>query len=453
MALANTPADVSLVGAVLSRRYLLNREIGRGGMGAVYAATPVTGGPPVAIKILHPHFIGVEQVMMRFVDEGRMCVRLVHPNIMRVHECLVAEDGCPYLVMDLLDGVPLSAYTRDGGRVAVSHAVPVLQGMLAGLEAAHGQGVVHRDLKPANVFLERTGGTFSVRLLDFGIAKVMDAAGGMGTRTRTGALLGTPAYMSPEQVKSAKDVDARADLWSIGVIFYEMLSGRVAFPAPTEYARLAAVISANPIPIQSIAPELAPVASFIERALEKDRDRRFQSAREMGDALTSLVPTLPQSIPPALTRSTLGDSGSQNRAPSGPSTRRKRDESAWSLVTDEMPAPSQIDVETPRPQRRSSPAEPLTAEVMVGAHSSTLASPNRVSGAPPTPRNTVPPPVLVVPEREVAAPRASMSVRPGETIAQSPIAATGMATPMVVALVAAALALGFVLGLLVGRLT
>lgn len=216
-----------------------------------------------------------------------MCVRLVHPNIMRVHECLVAEDGCPYLVMDLLDGVPLSAYTRDGGRVAVSHAVPVLQGMLAGLEAAHGQGVVHRDLKPANVFLERTGGTFSVRLLDFGIAKVMDVAGGMGNRTRTGMLLGTPAYMSPEQITNAKDVDGRADLWSAGVMFYEMLTGRSAFPAPTEYARLSAVLQVEPEPLEKVDPTLASLAEFVGRALKKDRAHRFQSAAEMASALAT----------------------------------------------------------------------------------------------------------------------------------------------------------------------
>ena len=124
MALAHAPVEPSLVGAVLSRKYKLTRGIGRGGMGAVYAAEPVGGGERVAIRILHPYFVSDEHVMTRFMDEGRTCTRLVHPNIRRVHDCLAAEDGSPYLVMDLLEGVPLSAYTKDGGRVSLGHAIP-----------------------------------------------------------------------------------------------------------------------------------------------------------------------------------------------------------------------------------------------------------------------------------------------------------------------------------------
>jgi serine/threonine-protein kinase len=261
-------------------------------MGAVYAASPVDveKGPTVAIKILHAHFVSDAQVLSRFLEEGRTYMRLVHPNILRAHECLTAEDGSPYLVMDLLEGVPLSAYTRNGGRISVGHAVPILQGILAGLEAAHETGIVHRDLKPANVFLARErGGLFAVKLLDFGIAKVMEAAGGMGKKTKTGVLLGTPAYMSPEQIRSAKDVDGRSDLWSAGVMFYEMVTGRTAFPAPTEYARLAAVVQSTPDPIETVDPQLAPFGPFVARAMQKDPALRFQSAREMALALAAVA--------------------------------------------------------------------------------------------------------------------------------------------------------------------
>jgi serine/threonine protein kinase len=285
---ANASSKESLVGAILSRRFRLTRELGRGGMGAVYAASPVDRGPAVAIKILHAHFASDAQVLARFLEEGRTYMRLMHANILRAHECLTAEDGSPYLVMDLLEGVPLSAYTRNGGRVSVAHAVPILQGILAGLEAAHETGIVHRDLKPANVFLARDrGGLFAVKLLDFGIAKVMEIAGGMGKKTRTGALLGTPAYMSPEQIQSAKSVDRRSDLWSAGVMFYEMLTGRAAFPAPTEYARLAAVLQSTPDPIERIDPQLAALGPFLARALQKDPGLRFQTAREMAKALVA----------------------------------------------------------------------------------------------------------------------------------------------------------------------
>jgi serine/threonine protein kinase len=291
--------DQSLIGAILSRRYRLKHELGRGGMGAVYSAEPIDGGGVVAIKILHAHFLGDVQVLQRFLEEGRTCMRLHHPNILHVHECNTAEDGSPYLVMDLLEGVPLSAYTRNGGRVSMAHAVPILQGMLAGLEAAHGQGVVHRDLKPGNVFLARAdGGLFAVKLLDFGIAKVMDVAGGMGNKTKTGMLLGTPAYMSPEQIKSAKDVDSRADLWSAGVMFYEMLTGRTAFPAPTEYARLSAVLQSEPEPVEAVDPQLGILNAFLKRSLMKEPSQRFQTAHEMALALqAALTTTKPEKGP------------------------------------------------------------------------------------------------------------------------------------------------------------
>jgi serine/threonine protein kinase len=287
----------SLVGAVLSKRFKLNRLIGEGGMGAVYAAeaiAPLSAGSgkypldakTFAIKILRPEFLGEVDVLGRFIEEGRTCQRLIHPNILRVYESAQAEEGTPYIVMELLEGVPLSAYTANGGRVPLQQAITILQGILAGLAAAHAQSIVHRDLKPENVFLAReAGGQFQIKLLDFGIAKVMDAAGGMGSRTRTGALLGTPAYMSPEQIKDPRGVDPRSDLWSAAVMTWEMLTGRVAFPAPTEYARLAAVMTITPDTVDKVDPNLAPIAPVLARAMQKDMALRFGSALEMARAL------------------------------------------------------------------------------------------------------------------------------------------------------------------------
>jgi eukaryotic-like serine/threonine-protein kinase len=282
---SHDPPD--LAGAVLSQKYQLVQRIGYGGMGAVYATSQLSeSGDPIAIKILNPDCRAIPEVVTRFTDEGRTCQRLLHPNIVRVFDIAVAENGCPYIVMELLSGVPLSAYTQNGGRVALAQCVTIVSGILAALGAAHRSGIVHRDLKPENVFLARDrSGSFAVKVLDFGIAKVMDVAGGMGNRTRTGALLGTPAYMSPEQIKSSKDVDARSDLFSAGVLTYEMLTGRAAFPAPTEYAKLAAVLNSNPVAIESIDSNLTRIAPFIERALQKLREHRYQSAGEMAQAL------------------------------------------------------------------------------------------------------------------------------------------------------------------------
>jgi serine/threonine-protein kinase len=294
MALAQSGTSGTLVGAILSRRWRLVLKLGEGGMGEVYAADSIDGpGPRVAIKLLRQEFHTDPSVLSRFLEEARTSMRLVHPNIVRVLEGAQAEDGSPYFVMELLEGVPLGAYTQNGGRVPLAQAVPILQGILAGLAAAHAQGIVHRDLKPDNVLLTRDGrGAFVVKVLDFGIAKVMEVAGGMTFRTRTGALLGTPAYMSPEQARNARDVDQRADLWSAGVLFYEMLTGRSAFPAPTEYARLAALLSVEPEPVERIDPSLSPLTAFFQRALKKDRNERFSSAQDMAQALAMAVPSL-----------------------------------------------------------------------------------------------------------------------------------------------------------------
>jgi serine/threonine-protein kinase len=420
--------EANRAGTVLSQRYALKRVLGTGSMGAVYAAEPVGGGAPVAVKVLHSHFIGDEQVMTRFLEEGRTCMRLVHPNIIRVHECLAAEDGSPYLVMDLLEGIPLSAYTVDGGHIALDRAIPIIQGVLAGLEAAHAAGVVHRDLKPANVVLARAGGVFDVKVLDFGIAKVMDAAGRMGTKTKTGALLGTPAYMSPEQVRNAKDVDARSDLWSVGVMLYEMLVGRPAFPAPTEYARLAAVLSDTPTPIQSIAPELAAIAPFLERAMEKDRTRRFQSAREMAVALAAPTPTQLDAPRPA--------------TPSAPPPARHswpvRIDIPVPLVPVGMP-PAPADVLVPQP---SPPAPP----VRDGSGGGTLASPHGVV-VPVAAPTEGPGPVVILSDAELAAARAREAARRAEEARSR----RSVAIPVVIAIAAVMFTAGFALGWLLGH--
>ncbi len=434
IASAGASPEESLVGAILSRRFRLTRELGRGGMGAVYAASPLDTGPAVAIKILHPHFIDDAHVLSRFLEEGRTYMRLVHANILRAHECLTAEDGSPYLVMDLLEGVPLSAYTRNGGRVSIAHAVPILQGILAGLEAAHELAIVHRDLKPANVFLARDpGGLIAVKLLDFGIAKVMEVAGGMGKKTKTGVLLGTPAYMSPEQIKSAKDVDRRADLWSAGVIFYEMVTGRTAFPAPTDYARLAAVLQTTPLAIERIDPQLAALGPFLGRAMQKDPALRFQSAREMAVALGKAA-TATEKQPISGT--------SASRVVVSPLSRLP--EQVWTGATT---APSRVVEETPRTPPPTATPVPVPVQTMpppgnASGGDDTLASAGLAggAGAAPSPPN-------------------AMKVEPGPTAAQVRTLAaarplrkrTGWRTPTVIALALFAGVLGLAVGYAFGR--
>ena len=235
------------------------------------------------------HTIGVQHVKLSkdmtvkaalkmFQDEARLVARLTHPGIVQVFDFGV-EAGRSYLVMELLEGQPL-AQRMNRGRIPVEQATAITIRILQALEAAHTAGVVHRDLKPGNVVMvgDPVHGS-DVKLLDFGIALVVDAAGGAHRKTRTGMLLGTPGYMSPEQIQSIKQADARADLWSVGVIFYEMLTGERAFPANNEFARITKVLSGEPEPIGKVAPHFAHWEPFFRKALALDPGK--SKARDM----------------------------------------------------------------------------------------------------------------------------------------------------------------------------
>ena len=442
MTAAAAPSN-DLVGAILSQKYPLKRLIGSGGMGSVYESQSPEDGKRLAIKVLAVEYLHDDDVKLRFLDEGRMCQRLIHPNIVRVFDTAQAEDGTPYIVMELLDGVPLSAYTRSGVRVPMPQAVAILHGLLAGLGAAHAQGIVHRDLKPENVVLARdlaggAGGAFAAKILDFGIAKVMDAAGGMGSKTRTGVLLGTPAYMSPEQIKNAKEVDARSDLWSAGVMLYEMLTGRVAFPAPTEYARLSAVLNNHPPPIETVDAQLAKLTAFVQLAMQKDREQRFQTALEMSRALTAAFGT-----------SETGPSTAASPAAS-PLSRLPEVPSVWMPVGLTPNAGGALaggrspgSAPPPAATQTNPPPAPAAAGTLPSkGPGGTLASPigRNQSANPP------PPPVAIV--------GASHGTLPSENLPMFAPATgkRGIAVPVVVVLVLVALAAGFLLGLAAARL-
>jgi serine/threonine-protein kinase len=290
-----TSPSNQLVGAVLNGRFRLVRLLGEGGMGAVFEADSLRGEGKFAIKLLHPEFTNEPQVASRFFAEADAVQSLSHPNIAKVYELARAEDGTPYMVMELLQGVTLTAFISKHEPMPMHHAAPILHEILQALTLAHARRIVHRDLKPDNVFLVRDArGAYTAKVLDFGIAKVMDAAGGMGGKTRTGALLGTPGYMSPEQIRNSKSVDPRSDLWSLGAMFYELVTGCEPIPADNDFARLTATITTDARPIEQIAPHLAAWGQFFRRALAKDLTARFQSAEEMDHSLMLLASGGPQ---------------------------------------------------------------------------------------------------------------------------------------------------------------
>lgn len=270
-----------LVGAILNRSWRLVRVIGQGGLGLVYEAEGLQGQGARAVKLLQHEFCSDESTVERFIAEARASARFDHPGLTKVYEAQRAEDGTPYLVMELLDGKPLLTLMNEG-RVPLDRSLEIVRGLLTAIAAAHEAGVIHRDLKPDNVFLVGVG---KVKVLDLGLARVMDEAGGMNRKTKTGMMLGTPGYMSPEQIKNVKASDLRSDLWSIAVIFYELLTGRQAFGAPTEFARMTAALTEQITPLEQVAPQYVHWSPFFERALQKEAAERFQSAPEMLAAL------------------------------------------------------------------------------------------------------------------------------------------------------------------------
>ncbi|RYE81320.1 MAG: serine/threonine protein kinase, partial [Myxococcales bacterium] len=273
----------ALLGTVIGERWRVTRKLGEGGMGAVYAVEGLQGEGDRAVKLLHREFIKEEQVVSRFYAEAEASQRLDHPHIARVFESGQTASGEPFLIMELLRGQPLADVCPEGQRLPVDEAVVIIHEVLEALTAAHAQDIVHRDLKPDNVFMcDQPGGRRRAKLLDFGIARVIDAAGGGMRKTRTGMLLGTPGYMSPEQLRNSKSVDPRSDLWSLCTVFYELLSGRDPYGATNDFARLTAVFTQDSIPIDRDAPELAPWRDFFVRAFARDINHRFQSAADMG---------------------------------------------------------------------------------------------------------------------------------------------------------------------------
>jgi serine/threonine-protein kinase len=271
------------VGDVVGGKYRIVRRIGQGGMGSVYEAENVSLGRSLALKFLEPHLAKSPALVERFMREARAAATLTHPNVVYVFDVGWLEDGkLPYMAMELLGGQTLSAALQSGG-LAIERAVTITLQILDALDAAHDKGIVHRDLKPANVFLMRGD---VVKVLDFGISKML----GTGDKlTATGSVLGTPSYMSPEQARGAKTTDHRTDLYGVGAILYEMLSGVAPYEGDSYNEILFKIATENPLPITTIRPDAPPpLVAFLDRAMRRNPDERFAGAREMRGALLAM---------------------------------------------------------------------------------------------------------------------------------------------------------------------
>ncbi|MBW2536428.1 MAG: serine/threonine protein kinase [Deltaproteobacteria bacterium] len=282
-------ASNDYTGQILDERYHVEHLVGRGGMGRVYVGSHARVGRKVAIKILNADLASDSEIVKRFFREARAAAAIGHRNIIDVIDVGVTDDKAPYLVMEYLEGESLAGLLERAGSVNLGAACGIVTPVLKALSAAHKAGIVHRDLKPENIFLSYPeDGPPEVKLIDFGISKVTQEA--QGTRlTDTGQLLGTPAYMAPEQAEDAVEVDERTDIYAVGVILYELLSGQLPFDASSNYKLLAQVLRGKPTPPKEANPEFPDEAEpVVLKAMARSADDRYESAGAMLEDIRKL---------------------------------------------------------------------------------------------------------------------------------------------------------------------
>ena len=275
-------------GQVLDGKYKIVRVIGEGGMGAVYEGENVRIRRRVAIKLLHAGVASNTEMVQRFEREAQVAGTVGNDHILEILDLGALPSGERYMVMEFLDGVTLTDRIKARGRLSAKESVGLVRQVLRGLGAAHNAGIVHRDLKPDNIFIlrEKAGIRDYVKIIDFGISKFSEQSGVSSRMTRTGALMGTPHYMAPEQATGSTDIDRRTDIYAVGIIMYETVTGRVPFQAETFNQLLFEIALAKIIPARQVVPDLDPaVDSIIMKASARDPAQRFQSCEEFVAAL------------------------------------------------------------------------------------------------------------------------------------------------------------------------
>lgn len=277
------------IGALLGAKYRVLAKLGEGGMGTVFCAENELTGKHVAIKWMHPHLAANPDAAERMLREARAASKLSHPNVVDVYD-VVRDDQTLFLVMELLQGETLREYLRNNPNPKLNEFIGLLMGAMAGVAAAHQHGVIHRDLKPDNIFLERIAGIAlpTAKVVDFGIAKLAEIRG--STLTETGAAIGTPVYMSLEQLRGDKDIDARTDVYAFGVMLYEAVVGRMPYNAATLPELAIKVATTDPITVRSLRPDVPLVlANAIDRAVARDRTLRWPDVQTLMHQLRPFI--------------------------------------------------------------------------------------------------------------------------------------------------------------------
>ncbi len=279
------------IGDVLLGKYVVERVIGAGGMGVVVAVRHRELNELYAMKFMLPAALVNPQAVERFVREARAAARLKSEHVASVTDVGRLETGSPYMVMEHLTGKDLEKILEESGPIGTVTAATYVMQACDAIAEAHDAGIVHRDLKPANLFLtKRPSGSPCVKVLDFGISKSVNPDEQAGSMTRTTAIMGSPYYMSPEQMRSSKNVDARTDIWALGVILYQLTTGRVPFPGDTITEVCSGVLSEEMPAIVPVFPNVSPeFEAIVRRCLAKRPEHRFQNARELMAALATIA--------------------------------------------------------------------------------------------------------------------------------------------------------------------
>jgi eukaryotic-like serine/threonine-protein kinase len=284
-------------GTILAGKYRVESVIGSGGMGVVVAATHLELHQRVAVKFLHPNALENEEVAARFVREARAAVKIKSEHVARVIDVGRLEDGAPYMVMEYLEGHDLGE-VKHGELIPIEDAIDYVIQACDAMAEAHAGGIVHRDLKPANLFLTMgADGTPVVKVLDFGISKVSLPDMASLSLTKTSTAMGSPLYMSPEQMRSAKTVDRRTDIWSLGVILFELLTGKMPFMADSLPELCAKILAEEPRPLRELRPDVPEgLEAVVLRCLEKDATKRYGNVAELTLALAPFAPRRSQAL-------------------------------------------------------------------------------------------------------------------------------------------------------------
>jgi len=409
-------------GTILGDRYRILRLLGEGAMGAVYEAEHAVLLRRVAVKALHPRFAVVDKAVGRFVREAQAAASIGHPNIVDVMD-FGAYDAVPFLVMELLRGETLAErMARDA--LDLETACSVATQVLSALASAHAVGIVHRDLKPENVMLLGDDRTVRVKLLDFGVSKFLQGRPDTDLRaTGDGVLLGTPCYMSPEQWVGAPDIDHRADLYAVGVMLFEMLSGELPFEAPTqvEMYRLVALGTEQAPQLNALNPAVpSEVSAAVARALARTPGERFESAAAFFDALAPYARELPDldRAPPRSRPLSLEPTPTESlfvkRDTLPPSTPPRHS----APVAATLAAPLDADPQRPTTPRRILPLLSMVAVLMLGGGFFAL---GRASNMPPEASTPAPP--ATAPFVRPARVAADSAARPTPTAAQAAVVA------------------------------